>query len=95
MAAGIQPWRLILDPGLGFAKGAEGNVALMAGLRRIRAALAPPLCRLPLLLGPSRKGFLGKLTGERICLLGGVCGSRGSVARALPAFLCEAACSRS
>lgn len=65
LAAGIQPWRLVLDPGLGFAKSQEGNLRLLAGLPGLRAALPPPLARLPLLLGPSRKGFLGALTGRQ------------------------------
>lgn len=64
--AGIQPWRLVLDPGLGFAKTQEGNLRLLAGLPALRAALPPPLGRLPLLLGPSRKGFLGALTGRTV-----------------------------
>lgn len=141
MEAGIEPWRLVLDPGLGFAKTQRGNLQLMAqvGMRlsarlltlsqlcmhrcsdaaarrqlggpererqrqgehlpasrrcllpaslhmrlawvhrswlsalrhwpllqlpALRAALPAPLRRLPLLLGPSRKGFLGKLTGR-------------------------------
>ncbi|KAL4420775.1 hypothetical protein ABPG75_010431 [Micractinium tetrahymenae] len=63
-AAGIEPWRLVLDPGLGFAKTQQGNLQLMAQLPALRAALPPPLGGLPLLLGPSRKGFLGKLTGR-------------------------------
>lgn len=84
MAAGIEPWRLILDPGLGFAKTQEDNLRLMAQLRRLRAALRPPLSGMPLMLGPSRKGFLGRLTGgqhptirwqnfwaQQLCLVGG------------------------
>lgn len=66
VSAGVEPWRLVLDPGLGFAKTAEGSMALMAGLGRVRAQLAPPLRTLPMLLGPSRKGFLGKLTGHEV-----------------------------
>lgn len=66
MATGVEPWRLVLDPGLGFAKTREGNLQLIAQLRRLRAALAPPLAGVPLLLGPSRKGFLGKLTGREV-----------------------------
>lgn len=66
VSAGVEPWRLVLDPGLGFAKTAEGSMALMAGLGRVRAQLAPPLRTLPMLLGPSRKGFLGKLTGAQV-----------------------------
>ncbi len=66
IAAGIEPWRLVLDPGLGFAKTHEGNLALLAGLPALRAALPPPLACLPQLLGPSRKGFLGRLTGRQV-----------------------------
>jgi 2-amino-4-hydroxy-6-hydroxymethyldihydropteridine diphosphokinase/dihydropteroate synthase len=62
--AGIEPWRLILDPGLGFAKTTEGNFRLIAQLERLQGLLRPPLKGLPLLLGPSRKGFLGKVTGK-------------------------------
>ena len=64
--AGIEPWRLVLDPGLGFAKTQDGNLALLAGLPALRAALPSPLARLPQLLGPSRKGFLGRLTGRQV-----------------------------
>lgn len=62
--AGVEPWRLVLDPGLGFAKTHDGNLRLLAHLPSLRAALPAPLAGLPLLLGPSRKGFLGKLTGH-------------------------------
>ncbi len=54
-AAGIADDRLVLDPGLGFAKTAEHNWQLVAGLDRI-ASLG-----LPLLVGASRKTFLGHL----------------------------------
>jgi dihydropteroate synthase len=55
--AGIPEERIVLDPGLGFAKGAGHNVALLARLGELRA-----LGR-PLLVGPSRKSFIGQLTG--------------------------------
>ena len=48
--------------GVGFAKTDAGNVELMAGLAQLRARLGGVLARLPLLVGPSRKGFLGRLT---------------------------------
>jgi dihydropteroate synthase len=54
-AAGIPDERLVLDPGLGFAKTAEHNWALLAGLGEI-AGLG-----FPLLVGASRKSFLGAL----------------------------------
>ncbi|EFN50842.1 hypothetical protein CHLNCDRAFT_28666, partial [Chlorella variabilis] len=64
IAAGVEPWRLVLDPGLGFAKTADGSLQLLARLGELRRALPPPLAALPLLAGPSRKGFLGRLTGR-------------------------------
>ncbi len=57
-AAGIPDERLVLDPGLGFAKTAEHNWALLAGLDEI-ASLG-----LPLLVGASRKAFLGALLAD-------------------------------
>ena len=54
-AAGIPDERLVVDPGLGFAKTAAHNWALVAGLDEI-AGLG-----LPVLVGGSRKSFLGSL----------------------------------
>lgn len=53
--AGVDPERIVLDPGLGFAKDAEHDWALLSGLRELHS-----LGR-PLLIGPSRKRFLGRL----------------------------------
>ncbi len=55
LEAGLEPEALVLDPGLGFAKQAEHNWALLAAL--------PDLHELghPILLGASRKTFLGRL----------------------------------
>ncbi len=55
VAAGVAPEQLVLDPGLGFAKNAEHNWALLAGLDRLTAL------GLPVLVGASRKTFLGRL----------------------------------
>ncbi|MCM2427755.1 dihydropteroate synthase [Streptomyces sp. RKAG337] len=55
VAGGIDPRRIILDPGLGFAKNAEHDLALMAHLGRLRE-----LGR-PLLVAASRKRFLGRV----------------------------------
>jgi dihydropteroate synthase len=52
---GIAAERVVLDPGIGFGKGREHNLALLAGLGELRR-LGRPVC-----LGVSRKGFLGKL----------------------------------
>ena len=59
MAAGIPADRIILDPGLGFAKRAEHSLAVLAGLPRLAALGRPLLC------GPSRKSFLQSAIGER------------------------------
>ncbi len=56
-AAGIADERVVLDPGIGFAKTAEHNLELLARLGEL-AVLGRPL-----LLGPSRKSFLGKILG--------------------------------
>jgi dihydropteroate synthase len=55
VAAGVDPAQVVLDPGLGFAKTAEHNWALLAAL--------PALLELgrPVLVGASRKAFLGRL----------------------------------
>ncbi|WP_344152993.1 dihydropteroate synthase [Nocardioides koreensis] len=58
LAAGIEPDRIILDPGLGFAKRAEHNWELLAGLDRV-GALGHPV-----LVGASRKSFLGSLLAD-------------------------------
>jgi len=57
---GLPEERIILDPGLGFAKTAEQSAALLANLPRL-AALGRPL-----LVGPSRKSFLGAFTGAPV-----------------------------
>ncbi len=58
VAAGVDPTQLVLDPGLGFAKNAEHNWALLAGLDRLVGL------GLPLLVGASRKTFLGRLLAD-------------------------------
>jgi dihydropteroate synthase len=55
VAAGVDPAQLVLDPGLGFAKNSAHNWALLAGLDRLVAL------GLPVLVGASRKTFLGRL----------------------------------
>jgi len=59
-AAGIPRERTILDPGIGFAKTAEQSLELLARAGELRA-----LGR-PLLVGPSRKSFIGKVTGAEV-----------------------------
>ncbi|MCD4523318.1 dihydropteroate synthase [Nocardioides sp. cx-173] len=57
-SAGVSDAQVVLDPGLGFAKGATHNWELLAGLDQI-AALG-----FPLLVGASRKSFLGRLLAD-------------------------------
>jgi len=60
--AGIRRWNIILDPGLGFAKNAAQNIEIMRRMKDLR--LQPGLGGIPWLLGPSRKRFVGSITGE-------------------------------
>jgi dihydropteroate synthase len=53
--SGVDPHRLVLDPGLGFAKRAEHNWSLLARLEELHEL------GLPVLVGASRKRFLGTL----------------------------------
>ena len=57
-AVGATPEQLVLDPGIGFAKTAEHNWRLLAGLEQV-VDLGHPV-----LLGTSRKGFLGSVGRE-------------------------------
>jgi dihydropteroate synthase len=59
-AAGIGRERLVIDPGFGFGKALEHNLALLAHLDRL-AELG-----LPVLAGLSRKSMLGTLTGRAV-----------------------------
>ncbi|OAP59949.1 dihydropteroate synthase [Fonsecaea erecta] len=65
LAAGIPPWRIILDPGLGFAKDQEQNLELLRSLQQLReqTEYSSTLRNFPWLMGPSRKGFVGNVTG--------------------------------
>lgn len=60
-AAGIRRWRMMLDPGVGFAKTADQNLEILRHLEQLRNA--DGLQGLPWLVGTSRKGFIGKITG--------------------------------
>ncbi|KAL1297062.1 hypothetical protein AAFC00_004650 [Neodothiora populina] len=61
--AGIRRWRIMLDPGVGFAKTVEQNVEILRRLSELRDYEG--LRGMPWLLGTSRKGFIGKITGVR------------------------------
>ena len=58
-AAGIARANIAIDPGIGFGKTFRQNLDLMAGLTLFHGL------GLPLLVGLSRKGFVGALTGEK------------------------------
>lgn len=77
---GIDRSRLMLDPGIGFGKNLEHNLSLIANMSRFQSF------GLPLVLGASRKSFIGKIhpsePQQRIC---------GSLAAALCAFLQDVA----
>ncbi|KAI5866794.1 Dihydropteroate synthase [Durotheca rogersii] len=60
-AAGVRRWRIVLDPGLGFAKLGEQNLQVLRHFDELRAW--PGLRGLPWLVGSSRKSFIGKVTG--------------------------------
>ena len=68
-AAGVEPWRVWSDPGIGFAKTSEGNWDALAHLDVVRSELARggagALAKAPMLVGVSRKGFLGEITGHK------------------------------
>jgi dihydropteroate synthase len=55
---GVPRWLLVCDPGVGFAKTAAQSLAVMAHLQRVSAEL-----HCPLLIGPSRKRFIGAASG--------------------------------
>ena len=59
-SAGIGADRIVVDPGFGFGKTHEHNVALLAGLRDFQQL------GMPLMVGLSRKRTLGALTGKAV-----------------------------
>ncbi|KAF8846814.1 folic acid synthesis protein-like protein [Acephala macrosclerotiorum] len=61
--AGIRRWRIILDPGIGFAKTMDQNVEILRRMEELR--YWPGLRGLPWLVGSSRKRFIGHFTGVK------------------------------
>ena len=61
VAAGVPRERIFLDPGIGFGKDIEGNLRLLRCGHHLRSRLGRPV-----LVGPSRKSFIGKLTGAPV-----------------------------
>ncbi len=58
VAAGVERGRILLDPGIGFGKTTAHNLALLRATPRLASI------GFPLLIGTSRKRFLGELTNE-------------------------------
>lgn len=71
---GVLRENIILDPGIGFAKRFEDNIEI---LRHLSAFAALPF---PILIGTSRKSFIGHITGKEAQYR--LCGTLGSVAAA-------------
>jgi dihydropteroate synthase len=59
-AAGIAPEALVIDPGIGFGKNDSGNIRLIQELHSFRDL------GYPLLLGTSRKGFIGRVLNREV-----------------------------
>lgn len=59
--AGVERTRILVDPGIGFGKSVAGNLTLLRGAGELREGLGRPV-----LVGPSRKSFIGLLTGAEV-----------------------------
>lgn len=55
---GVQRSQIVIDPGIGFGKTLEQNLAIINHLERFECL------NLPLMIGASRKSFIGRLTGQ-------------------------------
>jgi dihydropteroate synthase len=75
MARGVSKIRIVLDPGIGFGKVLVHNLDLLAQLRAFTGL------GFPVLVGPSRKGFIGQLTKQPV--EGRAWGTAGIVALAV------------
>jgi dihydropteroate synthase len=60
IARGVAKSRIVLDPGIGFGKVLTHNLDLLAHLRTLTTL------GFPVLVGPSRKGFIGQLTKQSV-----------------------------
>lgn len=61
LAGGVDPSRIVVDPGVGFGKSPGHSAALVVSANALRARLGRPV-----LVGASRKRFLGALTGRPV-----------------------------
>ncbi|KAL3511028.1 hypothetical protein ACH5RR_030429 [Cinchona calisaya] len=67
--SGIPAWRIIIDPGIGFSKKTEHNLDILTGLPTVRAEIARmslAVSHVPMLIGPSRKRFLGEVCARSV-----------------------------
>ncbi|GEQ70784.1 hypothetical protein JCM33374_g4463 [Metschnikowia sp. JCM 33374] len=70
--SGVRKWQVIIDPGIGFAKDLSQNLSIIRHARRFKKYAQVDLTvesyvsfhGMAVLMGTSRKGFLGKLTGQ-------------------------------
>ncbi|KAJ3114863.1 trifunctional dihydropteroate synthetase, partial [Physocladia obscura] len=71
---GVYRWNIIIDPGIGFAKTVEQNFTLLRKLNQLTLP-GTGLERFPVLVGPSRKGFLkaGAAPKERVWATAAAC----------------------
>lgn len=60
VAAGVDPGRISIDPGIGFGKTVEHNLELLRRLEEFS------VLGFPILIGTSRKSFIGKITGRDV-----------------------------
>jgi len=60
LEAGVPPERLVVDPGIGFGKTPEHNLVILRRLDELQEL------GYPILIGPSRKSFLGRLFGQEM-----------------------------
>lgn len=61
--AGVRRWRIMLDPGIGFAKNQAQNLEILRRFAELRDSKW--LVGLPWVVGASRKSFIGKITGVK------------------------------
>ncbi|ATX80558.1 Dihydropteroate synthase [Mariprofundus aestuarium] len=61
LKAGVAESSILLDPGIGFGKRLEDNLALIRGISEFKRRFS-----MPVLLGVSRKSFIGQLTGSPV-----------------------------
>lgn len=80
IAAGIAPDRILIDPGIGFGKTFDHNLQLLAHCEELTLIA-------PVVIGASRKAFIGKLTGQP----GGAARMPGSLAAVAAAYRGKAA----